>query len=469
MKTVYRRRPRRRDGRILLLSALLLLRAGYTKAQKMQDTPLLMIDGKPNIVFIIGESHRAEALGVAGNPFVQTPHLDQLARSGILFSHAYVTTAISSVSRAGMLTGQHRARHGINDFQTNFTPEALQETLPMVMKANGYTIALIGAYGVGNNPPKDSFDCWENVPWMTEDGVHNTDQIVRLAGDWLDHYSDMRPFYLNLSFDAAHEIDPTADAPAHYLIQDRYKNLYDDMEIPQPKTADASYWNVFPDFFRTDRNIARSRWNGFFSSDELFQQNAKDYYRLLTGVDEAVGKIREKLEALGLANNTIIIYTSDHGFSLGEHGLMGKWYGFDVGIHVPLIIYDPRCSALRDVENASIALNIDIAPTILSLAGVTPPACMQGVNLMDLASNKIEGRNSFFYEHTVFGSPSLPDVEGVVTKTVKYMKYIEHDYEELYDLVKDPDESVNVAADPVYSEALAEMRRLYAIEKEKAQ
>lgn len=457
--------------RVFVLSVLLLLKVGFTKAQVIEvapDTPLLMVDGKPNIIFIIGESHRAEALGVAGNPFVQTPHLDKLARSGLMFNHAYVTTAISSVSRASILTGQHRARHGINDFQTNFTPEALQETLPMQLKANTYTIALVGAYGVGNNPPKEQFDYWENVPWMAN-GVHNTDNIVNKASAWLDNYSDARPFYLNLSFDSAHEIDPTADTPAHYLIQDRYKNLYDDIVIPKPKTADASYWNAFPDFFRTEQNIARSRWNGFFSSDELFQQNAKDYYRSLTGVDEAVGKIRKKLEDLGIANNTLIIYTSDHGFSLGEHGLMGKWYGFDVGIHVPLIIYDPRCGALQGTENTSIALNIDIAPTILSLADITPPASMQGVNLMDLANNKIEERTAFFYEHTVFSSPLLPKVEGVVTKTVKYMKYIEHDYEALYDLVKDPDESVNVAADPTYSHVLANMRRLYTVEKTKAQ
>lgn len=454
--------------RLLFLSVLLLLKVGYTKAQKPEKESLLTKSkSHPNIIFIIGESHRAEALGVAGNPFVQTPHLDRLARSGVMFTHAYVTTAISSVSRASILTGQHRACHGINDFATNISPEAFQETLPMVLKSNDYAIALIGTYGVGNTPPKDEFDYWENIPWMA-DGVHNTDNIVRKTSDWLDSYSDDRPFYLNLSFDAAHEIDPTADAPAHYLIQDRYKELYKDIEIPKPKTADSCYWNAFPDFFRTDQNIARARWNGFFSSDELFQQSAKDYYRLLTGVDEAVGKIREKLETLGLADNTIIIYTSDHGFSLGENGLMGKWYGFDAGIHIPLIIYDPRCRELNDVKNTSIALNIDLAPTILSMAGITPPSRMQGVHLIDLVNGKITARESFFYEHTVFSSPLLPKVEGVVTKTMKYMKYIEHDYEELYDLVKDPDESVNLAGNPAYSSVLAEMRRLYVLEKTKA-
>lgn len=454
--------------KLFLAVVLLTVKIGYSKAQKPEKEILPLQDkDSPNIIFIIGESHRAEALGIAGNPFVKTPHLDKLAQAGIWFHHAYVTTAISSVSRASILTGQHQARHGINDFKTDLSTEALQQTLPIVLKSNAYAIALIGAYGVGKHPPREQFDYWENIPWMT-DGVHNTDMIVEKANSWLENYSSDKPFYLNLSFSAAHEIDPTATAPAHYLIQQRYTELYQDIEIPVPQTANVHYWNAFPDFFRTDQNIARQRWHGFFSSEELFQKNAKDYYRLLTGVDEAVGRIRKKLEVLGLADNTIVIYTSDHGFSLGEHGLMGKWYGFEPGIRVPLIIYDPRHDELHGVENASIALNIDIAPTILSMAGLSVPQQMQGVDLIDLLNRKIPERTSFFYEHTVFSTPLLPKVEGVVKKTMKYMKYIEHDYETLYDLIKDPNEGVNVANDPVYSDALAEMRRLYTIERAKA-
>ena len=455
--------------KLLFTFILLAAKIGCLKSQK-PEKELLPVKEKenPNIIFLIGESHRAEALGVAGNPFVKTPHLDRLAQSGIWFSHAYVTTAISSVSRASILTGQHRARHGINDFTTNFSPEALRETFPMALKANGYTIALIGSYGVGNQPPKEQFTYWDDTPWIA-DGVHNTDFIVEKANAWLDNYNSDHPFYLNLSFAAAHEIDPKPNVPAHYLVQERYKDLYQDIMIPVPETAAARYWNSFPDFFRTDQNIARERWYGFFSSDELFQQSSKDYYRLITGLDEAVGRIREKLKTLGLADNTIIIYTSDHGFSLSEHGLMGKWYGFEQGIRVPLIIYDPRYDELHGTENASIALNIDIAPTILSMAGLSIPSQMQGVNLLDLANGKVPERTSFFYEHTVFSTPLLPKVEGIVTKTMKYMKYTEYDYETLYDLVSDPNESINVAGDPAYRNALAEMRRLYALEKTKAQ
>ncbi|MEC3881650.1 sulfatase family protein [Parapedobacter sp. 10938] len=421
---------------------------------------------KPNIIFIVVDSHRGDALGVAGNPFVITPNLDQLAQSGVMFDHAYVTTAICSVSRASLLSGQHRARHGINDFTTSFTHQAMLETFPVLLRANGYSTASIGSYGVGNVAPSGYYDYFESgIPWMAN-GVHNTDNIVRKAEAWLEKQSDDKPFHLYLGFSAAHEIDPKADVPAHYLVPERHQVLYNNVTIPRPETADERYWEAFPDFFRTDENIARERWHGFFSSDELFQQNAKDYYRLVTGLDEAVGRIREKLASMGVADNTIIVYTSDHGVSLGEHGIMGKWYGFDVGIHVPLIIYDPRKDALHDVESQSMALNIDVAPTILNMAGIPVPSRMQGIDLMDLAGGKIDGRDAFFYEHTVFDTPRLPKVEGVVTKTTRYMKYPEHDYEALYDFANDPEERVNVAEDPAYAETLAEMRALF--EKERA-
>ncbi len=425
-------------------------------------------ESRPNIVFIVVDSHRGDALGMAGNPFVITPNLDQLARSGVMFNNAYVTTAICSVSRASLLSGQHRARHGINDFTTNFTHQAMLETFPVLLRANGYNTASIGLYGVGNVAPGGYYDHFEaGIPWM-DDGVHNTDNIVRKAEAWLENQRDDKPFHLHLGFSAAHEIDPTANAPAHYLVPERHKVHYQNVTIPQPETAHERYWDAFPDFFRTDENIARERWHGFFSSEDLFQQNAKDYYRLVTGLDEAVGKIREKLASMGVADNTIIIYTSDHGVSLGEHGIMGKWYGFDVGIHVPLIIYDPRKGALHEAKNSSIALNIDVAPTILHMAGIPVPPRMQGVDLMGVASGKIEGRDAFFYEHTVFTTPRLPKVEGVVTKTTRYMKYPEHDYEALYDFANDPHERVNVADDPAYAKTVAAMRALYVKEREGA-
>ncbi|RAJ91033.1 arylsulfatase A-like enzyme [Larkinella arboricola] len=422
---------------------------------------------RPNIVFIITDSHRSEALGIRGNPFVQTPNLDRLARQGILFKNAYVTTAICAVSRASILSGQHRARHQINDFTTGFSGPALENTYPMVLKKAGYKTAQIGFLGVGKKPPTELFDHWEgSIPWMTEDGLHQTDHVTRKAVDFLEKHQSGGPFYLALSFNAAHEIDGVNGKPATYLVQERYKDLYKDVTIPVPTTAAPEYWNHFPDFFRTDQNIGRARWHGLFSTPELFQQNTKNYYRLITGLDESVGVIVAKLKELKLDENTIVVYTSDHGFSLGEHGLMGKWYGFEASTHVPLIINDLRPSSKwHSVQPEQLVLNIDLAPTLLGFAGVRAPEGMQGTNLMDLLAGKAAERKHFFYEHTVFTSPALPKVEGIISKDFKYFRYTEHEYESLYDCRRDPEETRDVARDPGYKKQLARMRSLYLTEK----
>ncbi|MFC5412102.1 sulfatase [Larkinella bovis] len=422
---------------------------------------------RPNIVFIITDSHRADALGVSGHPFVQTPHLDQLAKTGIRFTNAYVTTAICAVSRASILSGQHQARHKINDFTTSFSEATWQQTYPVMLRKAGYKTAQIGFLGVGKNPPADQFDHWDaNIPWMTPDGLHQTDNITRKAVEFLEKQRSDEPFYLALSFHAAHEIDGVNGKPATYLVQERYKNLYRERTMPVPVTASEDHWNSFPDFFRTDQNIGRQRWYGLFSTPELFQENVKNYYRLITGLDEAVGRVVARLKELKLDENTVVVYTSDHGFSLGEHGLMGKWYGFEPSTHVPLIINDLRPSAKkRPLRADQLVLNIDLAPTLLGIAGIPAPREMQGKDLRQLVAGSLPERPHFFYEHTVFKSPALPKVEGIISKDYKYFRYTEHDFESLYDCRNDPHETRDVARDPAYQKQLEKVRSLYVREK----
>lgn len=447
---------------VLLLSFLMML---HNQASSQAGKPAS--SKHPNVVFIIADSHRGEALGINGHPFVQTPHLDQLAKGGIRFTSAYVTTAICSVSRASILSGQYRARHKINDFTTSFSDQAMQHTYPMVLKNAGYKTAQIGFLGVGKTPPTGCFDHWDvQIPWMTKDGLHQTDNITQKALEYLDRQKTDQPFYLALSFTAAHEVDGQNGNPATYMVQQRFKDLYKDLRMPVPTTAATEYWNSFPDFFRTDENIGRGRWNGLFSTPELFQENVKNYYRLVTGVDEAVGKVIEKIKALNLDENTIVVYTSDHGFSLGEHGMMGKWYGFEKGIHVPLIINDLRPgSKWRNVKSEQLVLNIDIAPTILSLAGFPVPPVMQGVDLLELIQKRRPERKYFFYEHTVFASPMLPKVEGLISRDYKYFNYTEHHFESLYDTRKHPEETKDVARERTYGKKLAAIKALYEKEK----
>lgn len=419
---------------------------------------------RPNIIFLLTDDHRADALGVAGNPFIQTPHLDRMAKQGIRFSNAYVTTSICSVSRASILSGQYMSRHKIEDFSTNFSGEAMSHTYPLILKAAGYKIGFIGKYGVGNNPPSSQFDYWacnrEGQPpyeYIRNDGykIHHTDSLASGIDQFLQKFGSQSPFCLSVSFKAPHELD---GSPPTYPVQERYQSLYQNISIPQPETADPAYWNAFPDFFRTDQNIGRERWIPLFSTPELHQKTVKDYYRLISGVDEVVGKLRKQLESLGVANNTVIIFMGDNGFALGEHGLEGKWFGFEESIRVPLLIYDPRKGSKKGITEERIALNIDIATTILNVAGLKVPDQMQGTNLL---AKKPLDRKEFFYEHTFLGSPRLPKIEGVVRKDIKYMKFIEHDYEQLYILKNDPLEKENQAANPHYAKQLEALRERY--------
>lgn len=427
---------------------------------------------RPNIIFLLTDDHRWDALGAAGNPILRTPHLDALAKGGILYRNAYVTTAICCVSRASILSGQYESRHRINDFVTDFTPEALAGTYPMLLKKAGYKIGFVGKYGVGENPPENQYDFWacnrKGQPpyeYTTAAGrtIHHTDSVGRAASRFLAEFAGSGPFCLSVSFKAPHELDGN---PPTYPVQERFRDLYKDANVPVPETADPQYWNSFPDFFRQDQNIARERWKPLFSTPERHQQTVKDYYRLITGVDEVVGKLVAQLKQQKLDQNTVIVFMGDNGFYLGEHGMEGKWFGHEESIRVPLLIYHPALPArLKGTRPTRMALNIDVAPTLLALAGVEIPKTMQG---MDLLNPKAPDRTEFFYEHTFMGSPRLPKVEGVVTTDLKYMKFIEHGYEELYSIGTDPHETNNLVADPAYRTRLEELRKRYAVWKEKA-
>jgi len=426
---------------------------------------------KPNIIFILTDDQRWDALGAMGNSIIKTPNMDRLANTGVLFKNAYVTTSICCVSRASLLTGQYQSRHHINDFNTDLTAAALKNSYPALLKNAGYTMGFIGKFGVGSHPPEQLFDFWVNTEagglmqpnYITTDKngneIHDTDTISHAINLFLKKFGNNKPFCLSVSFKAPHEQDGN---PPTYIVQPGYKDLYNDVVIPEPVTADPRYWQLLPKFFRTDTNFARARWKGLFGTPELYQKNVKNYYRLITGVDAAVGSMMKQLEELGIAKNTIIIIMGDNGMFLGEHGMEGKWYGYEESIRVPLIIYDPNVpDKIKQYKAQQIALNIDIAPTILSMAGVVAPKEMQGVDLINLVENKIPERKDFFYQYYFLGGAELPREEGVVTKDFKYMNYIEHNYEELFDIAHDPHETDNLVSNPEYKKKLDELRMRY--------
>ena len=276
---------------------------------------------KPNIIFLLTDDQRWDAFGAMGNGIIQTPNLDRLANEGILFTNAYVTTSICCCSRPSILTGQYVSRHGINDFRTDLMGDALSNTYPLLLRNQaGYKTGFIGKYGIGlENHPADSFDFWtcERVlqpRYEIEDKngeyLHYTDKVQQDIMDFLDQYGSQGPFCLSVSFKAPHVQDGD---PRQFIYNPRYAELYADVEIPLPETAGPEYWDLFPEDFRTN-NEARRRWEIRFPDPVKYQESVRGYYRLLTGVDDVVGRMMEKLEELGIRENTIIVQTGDNGF-----------------------------------------------------------------------------------------------------------------------------------------------------------
>jgi arylsulfatase A-like enzyme len=191
----------------------------------------------------------------------------------------------------------------------------------------------------------------------------------------------------------------------------------------------------------------------------------KGYYRLVTGIDRVVGRLRAALQERGLADTTAIVYSGDNGFFLGEYGLAGKWTPHEASIRVPLLVYDPRLpEGARGRTRPEMALNIDVAPTLLAFAGLGPSASMQGQSLLPLVSGESpEWRSDFFYEH-LFEHPRIPKMEGVRTELWKYIRYVDSDplIEELYDLRGDPQELDNLAGRKEWVPALTRLRESWS-------
>lgn len=419
---------------------------------------------KPNIILLVTDDQRWDTLGAMGNKIIQTPNMDALAKKGVLFTNAFVTTAICCTSRASIFLGQYARRHGILNFSTDFTPEQLDSTYFSLLKNAGYQTGFIGKYGVGRNLPDGSFDYWKGIPGqpkyehVDKDGkpVHLTKIMGDQALEFLDSASSEKPFCLSISFKAPHVQDSD---PRQFIYDPAYEELYKDVTIPKPETGANEYWQKFPEFF-TKENEARVRWYKRFATPEMYQRSVKGYYRLITGVDTVVGRIREKLQQVEMENNTVIILVGDNGFYLGDHGMAGKWYGHEESIRVPIVIYDPRLPKnVQGKPRAEIALNIDIAPTMLSLAGLEAPTEMQGSDLYLLIFGATKGwRKDFLYEH-LFKHDKIPKSEGVVGGQFKYLRYIEQNpvYEELYDLENDPHETINLADQKEYADQLKKL------------
>lgn len=420
---------------------------------------------QPNIIFLLTDDQRADTMGCYGNTIIQTPNMDALADNGVRLKNAFVTTSICASSRASIFTGQWTRRHGIIDFKTHFSEEALAQTYPMLLRQAGYRIGFIGKYGVGakKDLPIDKYDYWKGFPgqgrYENKDENGNYKHLTQIMGEqaieFLQGCSEDSPFCLSVSFKAPHCQDGD---PRQFIYDRAYSNLYKDVTIPTPETAKPLYFDALPEFLRTSE--ARRRWQIRFPNPEKFQESVKSYYRLITGVDVVIGKIRDRLKQLNFDDNTVIMLIGDNGFYLGEYGLAGKWFPHELSIRVPLLVYDPRAeNKLRGLVLDQMALNVDIAPTILELAGLEAPQQMQGRSLLPLLKGqKPKWRTEFFYEHP-FVHKTIARTEALRTQRWKYTRYIDYNYEELYDLKNDPAETINLAKDEKYQKTLTSLRK----------
>ncbi|MCM2374168.1 sulfatase family protein [Aporhodopirellula aestuarii] len=425
-----------------------------------------------NILLLYADDWRHDTLGVAGNPIVKTPNLDQLARQSVRFTHNYVTTAICGVSRASLFTGQWMSRHGNRSFKPWDT--AWDETLPGLLRENGYFVGHVGKWHNGRIPA-DRFDfarAYSGTHWIEEDDgskIHVTQKNENDAMEFLRTRPDNKPFCLTVAFFATHAEDHN---PLQFLPQPESMDLYEDVTIPVPVNATQESFERLPEFVGNEKNEGRNRWHWRFDTPEKYQTMMKNYYRLATEVDSTCGRLIGELEKQGTLDNTLVIFTTDNGYYHAEHGLADKWYPHEESIRVPLIIRDPRMAASkRGSTNDDMTLNVDLAPTILSAVGIESPETMQGSDIgpLYLSDEKPAWRDEFFYEHPMLKSTEfIPASEALVRKNWKYMYWPEFDREQLFDLKNDPIEEQDLVSNPEYAVKLSEMRKRFWQLKEKA-
>jgi arylsulfatase A-like enzyme len=455
---------------ILCLGSLILL-AKTAPALAADDDKT---NAKPmNILVLYADDWRNDTLGVAGNPVVKTPVLDDLAKNGIRFTENCVTTSICGISRASLFTGQWMSRHGNRSFKPWKTPWA--ETYPGLLRDKGYHVGHVGKWHNGRIPQKhfDFSRSYYGKHWIEKpDGtkIHVTQKNEDDALDFFRTRPDDKPFCLTVAFFATHAEDSN---PKQFLPQPASMELYQDITVPVPVNATQESFDRLPDFVGNEKNEGRNRWRWRFDTPEKFQSMMKNYYRLATEVDTTCGRILIELEKQGLADNTLVIFTTDNGYYHAEHGLGDKWYPHQESIRVPLIIHDPRMpKKMLGKTNAEFTLNVDLAPTILAAAGIDTPTTMQGrdISPLYLSKEKPEWRQEFFYEHPMLKSTEfIPASEALVRKGWKYFYWPEFEREQLFNLKNDPIEEHDLAKDPAFENQLSEMRKRFAELKAEAQ
>lgn len=389
----------------------------------------------PNIIFILSDDHRWDAMSCMGHPVVRTPHMDRLAREGVLFENAFVTTSLCSPSRASFLTGQYAHTHGVKN---NLLPwDNRNVTFLEKIKGAGYRTGFIGKWHMPGEMPRlrglDRFvtftesggqGIYFNCP-MIVDGKkvpsrekYITDELTDYAVEFVRDNRD-RPFCLYLSHKAVHlPFSPPEDM----------KDLYRGRDLHLPPESDS--WVTL-----TNGNFYPGTLQGYYSK----------YLACVSALDRSIGTLLESLESLDLLDNTVIVYAGDNGHFFGEHHLFDKRWPYEESIRVPFIVRYPGAVQDPGRREGKMLLNIDLAPTLLDIAGVDIPDNIEGMSFLPLLRNGNNGwRSAWLYEYFRDYSYDIPDTHAVRTERYKYIEYASSKKPELFDLVKDPGERKNI-------------------------
>lgn len=436
-----------------------------------------------NIIFILSDDHRYDALGFMGHPFLKTPRLDELAAKGVHFKNAFVTTSLCSPSRASILTGQFAHKHRVVDNNnlvkkgTVFFPQYLQQA--------GYQTAFVGKWHMGghSDAPRPGFDHWvsfrgqghyyppKNPNWSlnvngksVKQKGYITDELTDYAVDWLSKERDeSKPFFLYLSHKAVH---------GDFYPAQRHKGTYEDVKIPKPVTMPNTKENYHlkPRWVKDQRNS----WHGvdfsYHNTEDALEQYRR-YTETMLAVDESVGRLVDYLRKHNLEEDTLIIYMGDNGFLWGEHGLIDKRCAYEESMRVPMIGYAPGLFKPGTVVDGVVA-NIDIGPTFLEVAGLGTPDSMDGQSFLGLATGKTklkDWRDFLLYEYYwEYNFPQTPSQFALRGNKYKFIQY--HgiwDIDELYDLENDPKEQNNLIFSKEHQQIVRNLRKKLHDELEK--
>ena len=440
---------------------------------------------RPNIIFIMADDHTMGAISAYGNSRMETPNIDKLADEGMRFNNCFNVVSLCGPSRAAILSGKYSVHNGYmrngNSFDRN------QVSFPKLLQQAGYETAVIGKWHLVTQPA--GFDYYNVIPYqgkffdckMKETGQewqdgnkggivqpgYLTEVITDKAIDWLKGRDSQKPFCLLVHHKAPH-------GPYHY--PDRYKKIFDDTTLVEPD-------NFYDDFKGKNReliegNCGYSKLSTIYPShfyekfpDSLeqgttgykkwaYQHILKGYHRLVSALDENIGRLMEFIDEADLDENTIVVYTSDNGWFLGEHGLFNKMWMYEESMHVPLIIRYPGKIKPASVSDNFVSV-LDFAPTFLDYAGVEKNTQFQGQSIKPVLNSTTPDnwRKTHFYHY--FGQFEVPSHYGIRTEEYKLIHFYEAKEEpkwELYDLKKDPKEMENVIFDPAYSEIVKNMK-----------